>query len=126
MNSRFLFIASAMLEILTGIALLLGPQLVTTLLLGDQSGTVGSAVARLLGAGLLALGIAAWEFPGRDIRLVPRTGLCIYNVGAAALLATFGAHDGMHGLLLWPAAILHALFGFAMLWTILAFAGIRN
>ncbi len=80
----------------------------------------GVAVARVLGIGLLSLGVAGWESPGQTIRLVPRVGLCTYNVGAAIVFVIVGASGGMNGILLWPAAILHAVIGAMMLWVILA------
>ena len=54
------------------------------------------------------------------MRLAPRIGLCIYNVGAAIVFVIFGTTGGMTGLLLWPVAGLHALIGAMMLWAILA------
>jgi hypothetical protein len=120
MNARLLFNLSAIVEILTGLALLVAPLFVIGLLLGDGLGPVGIAVARVLGIGLLSVGIAGWESPGQNIRLAPRAGLCIYNVGAALVFVILGAYGGMNGVLLWPAAILHALIGAMMLWVILA------
>ncbi len=119
MNTRLLFRVSAIIEVLTGIALLVAPLLVIGLLLGDGLGPIGIAVARVLGIGLLSVGVAAWETPEQDIRLPPRAGLCVYNVGAATVLVILGVAGGMTGLLLWPTAALHALIGAMMLWVIL-------
>ena len=119
MNIRLLFRVSAIIEILTGIALLVVPLFVIGLLLGDGLGPTGVAVARVLGIGLLSVGVAGWESPGQDTRLAPRAGLCIYNVGAAIVFVILGITGGMTGLLLWPAAVLHALIGALMLWVIL-------
>ena len=115
MNERLLFKASAIVEISTGLAFLAAPILVVGLLLGSGLGPTGVAVARVLGIGLLSLGVAGWESPGQDIRLAPRAGLCIYNVGAAVVLVIFGTYGGMSGILLWPAVALHALIGVMML-----------
>ena len=60
MNIGLLFKVSAIVEVLTGLALLVAPLFVI---------------------GLLSVGVAGWESPGQDIRLAPRAGLCIYNVG---------------------------------------------
>jgi hypothetical protein len=119
MNTRLLFNSSAIVEVLTGLALLAAPLLVIELLLGDGLGPTGVAVARVLGVGLLSVGVAGWESPGQDIRLAPRAGLCVYNVGAAIVFVILGTAGGMTGLLLWPAAVLHALIGALMLWVIL-------
>ena len=120
MNTRLLFRASAIAELLTGLALLVAPTLVVDLLLGEGVSPIGGAVARVLGIGLLSVGVAGWESREQDIRLAPRAGLCIYNVGTAALLVMLGTASGMIGPLLWPAATLHALIGATMLWVILA------
>ena len=87
MNARLLFKASAIAEVLTGLAFLVAPALIVGLLLGEGLSPIGIAVARVLGIGLLSVGVAAWESQGQAIRLAPRAGLCIYNVGVSALLA---------------------------------------
>ena len=120
MNTRLLFQASAIVEVLTGLALLAAPLFVIGLLLGDGLGPIGIAVTRVLGIGLLSVGVAGWESPGQNIRLAPRAGLCIYNIGAAIVFVILGTTGGMNGILLWPAAVLHALIGAMMLWVILA------
>lgn len=119
MHVGWLFNASSIVEALVGVGLVLAPALVIGLLLGVGVGAIGVVVARVLGIALLSIGVAAWEAPQREVRLAPRAGICLYNVGAAALLATAGALGGMNGLLLWPAVGLHGLVGAAMLWVIL-------
>ena len=120
MNNRFLFNASAIVEVLAGLAFLAVPALVVGLLLGGELDPIGVAVARVLGFGLLSLGVAGWESPGQAIRLAPRIGLCIYNIGAAIVFVILGTGGGMNGVLLWPTALLHAVIGAMMLWVILA------
>ncbi len=119
MNIRLLFKASAIIEILTGVALLAVPSLVIELLLGDGLSFTGVAVARMLGVGLLAVGVAAWEAPQQAVRFAPRAGLCIYNLGAAVVLAIFGSISATGGILLWPAVGVHGLIGATMLWVML-------
>lgn len=120
MNSRLLFKASAIVEILTGLAMLVVPSLVIALLLGDGLSSTGLAVTRILGVALLSVGVAVWEVPQQAIRLAPRVGICIYNVGVAALLTIFGVLGELNGMLLWPVAVLHGLIGAAMLRVMLA------
>ena len=120
MNTRLLFNIAAAIEVPTGLALLVAPMFVIGLMLGDGLGPSGVAVARVLGVGLLSLGVAGWESQGQDIRLASRTGLCIYNVGIAALLAVLGTAGSMSAPLLWPVAVLHGLIGALMLWVISA------
>ncbi len=118
MNARLLFKASAIIEVLTGLAFLVAPTLVVGLLLGEGMRPIGIAVARVLGIGLLSVGVAAWESPQQHSRLAPRAGLCIYNIGIAVLLAILGTTGGMHAPLLWPVAGLHGMIGAVMLWVI--------
>ncbi len=125
MNTRLLFKAAAVVEGLTGLALLVAP-VVIGLLLGDGLGPTGVAVARVLGIGLLSVGVAGWESQGQDRRLAPRAGLCTYNVGAAIVFVILGTYVGMNGIVLWPAAVLHALIGAMMLWVILVRARLRD
>ena len=122
MNTRLLFKTSAIVEILTGLALLVAPLFVIGLLLGEgvSPGGVAVSVACLLGVALLSVGVAGWEAQGQDIQVTTRAGLCIYNVGAAVVLGILGASGDMSGMLLWPTVVLHALFGAVMLPLILA------
>ena len=57
MNNRLLFKASAIIEILAGLAFLAAPTLAVDLLLGECIDAIGVAVARVLGIGLLSLGL---------------------------------------------------------------------
>jgi hypothetical protein len=122
MNTNLLFRASAITEVLTGLALLVAPLFVIGLLLGEgvSPGVVAVAVSWLLGMALLSVGVAGWEARGQDTHLTTRVGLCIYNLGAAIVLVIIGTTIGMKGILLWPVAILHALIGAMMLWVILS------
>jgi hypothetical protein len=120
MTTKLLFNTSAIVEALVGIALLFAPAFAIGLLLGGGLSLTGVAVSRVLGIGLLSLGISAWETARQKTYHAPRVGICIYNVGVAALLSILGTLGGMNGILLWPAAVLHALIGAMMLWVILA------
>jgi len=115
MNTSVLFKTSAIVEVLAGLAFLFAPTLVVGLLLGEGLNPIGIAIARVLGIGLLSVGVAAWESPEQHTRLAPRAGLCLYNIGIAVLLAIFGTTGGMHAPLLWPVAGLHGLIGAVML-----------
>ena len=110
---------SAVIELLTGIALLFAPVFVIGLLLGDGLSQSGVAVTRVLGIGLLSVGISAWEAAEQNVHIAPRTGICTYNIGVATLLSILGLAGGATGILLWPVAILHGLIGATMLWAIL-------
>jgi hypothetical protein len=120
MTTKLLFNVSAIVEALVGIALLFAPAFAIGLLLGDGLSLIGAAVSRVLGIGLISLGISAWETASQKAYHAPRVGICIYNVGVAGLLSILGTLGGMNGILLWPAAVLHALIGAMMPWVILA------
>jgi len=120
MNVKVLFRVSAMTEMSTGLALLVAPVFVVGLLLGNGVGPIGIAVARLLGVGLISVGVAGWESSDPCPHLAQRAGLCTYNVGSAGLLALLGVFDGADGFLLWPAVGLHALLATMMLWSFVA------
>jgi hypothetical protein len=120
MTTKLLFNVSAIVEALVGIALLFAPAFAIGLLLGDGLSLTGAAVSRVLGIGLISLGISAWETARQKTHHAPRVGICTYNAGVAALLSILGTLGGMNGILLWPAAVLHALIGAMMLWVILA------
>jgi hypothetical protein len=118
MTIRLLFNFSAVVEVLTGISMLVAPGFVVGLLLGDGLSPIGIAVARILGIGLLSLGVSAWENPQQENR-VARIGICVYNLGVAVLLGMLGTIAGMIGILLWPGVAFHGLIGAAMLAIIL-------
>ncbi len=118
MNTRLLFNISALIEVLTGIAMILVPTLTITLLMGDGIGPGGIAVTRVLGVGLLSLGISTWESAQQPTVARTRIGLCTYNIGVAALLSVIGASGTVGGLLLWPAAGLHATLGATILFAL--------
>jgi hypothetical protein len=90
-------------EVGTGIALLLAPSRVSTLLLGAAGAGLADVFARLFGCALLALGIACWpRLPGSE----QRASMLFYNAAAALYLAYVGLFVGS-GLLLWPAVMFH-------------------
>ncbi len=120
MSSRLLFNASAITEVLVGVALLAAPADVIGLLLGDGLSQTGVGVARVLGIGLFSLGIAAWETGRQEDPYASRAGICTYNLGVAALLSVLGTLGESDGILLWPAVGLHGVIGATMLSVMLA------
>ncbi len=120
MNARLLFNVSAAAEALVGIALLIAPADVIRLLLGGGTSRTGSSVGRLLGIGLISLGVSVFEMARQEPHHTTRAGICTYNLGAGVLLSILGALGASHGILLWPAAALHGLIGATMLWVMLA------
>jgi hypothetical protein len=93
---------AAVAEAATGLALLLAPSLVGHLLLGQEFSGVSIAVARVTGIALVALGISCWPGP-------PLAGMMTYSAAVTIYLAYLGFAGGLHGVLLWPAVVLHLL-----------------
>jgi len=109
---KSLCIASAALEMGAGLALLCVPTTTVDLLLGvPLSDPAALTVARIGGAGLLALGLACWLVRNEPPSPAARgllAGMLLYNVLAASLLAFAGTSNATHGPALWPGVILHA------------------
>ena len=74
-------------------------------------GPTALTVARVGGAGLLALGVACWLARG-DANSRAAKGLVaamlLYNVATVAILTYAGIGLGLYGVLLWPGVVLHA------------------
>ena len=88
------FTLSALIEILTGLALLAAPALVARLLLAtDISMPVEFTLARVAGSGILALGIACWIARNDQISraaMALLSGMLVYNISVLITLAYFG------------------------------------
>ena len=101
---------TAIVEVATGLALIVDPAVVIALLLGTNEFGRLLPLVRAFGIALLGLGLACW--PGRaDATIVSPAlrGMLVYNTLIALLLAYLGGVERAGGLLLWPAAALHAI-----------------
>jgi hypothetical protein len=94
---------AAVLEVATGVALLIVPSLVGRLLFGEELTGVAIPAARVTGIALLALGVACW--PGSTALC----GMLTYGALVTVYLAYVGLVGGFTGILLWPAVVVHAL-----------------
>ncbi len=90
---------AAVLEIATGLALLIVPAAVAQWLLGESPTGIAIIVGRVAGIALVALGIACWPGPAL-------LGMLVYSTAVMAYLAWLGL-TGATGVLLWPAVALH-------------------
>jgi hypothetical protein len=99
---RKLLPLAAVVEVATGVALLVVPLLVGRLLLGAELAGVSIPVARVAGIALIALGVACWPGPGT-------VGMLIYNVLTTLYLLYLGIRGEWVGPLLWPAVVVHAV-----------------
>jgi hypothetical protein len=112
MHRAYLMVQTAVIEVGTGLSLMLLPAIPLALLLGlSVPAPEALLVGRVAGAALLALGVASW-LARRDIHGPAQTGLLtgvlIYDGAAAAVLGYAGLVLSMVGIALWPAVILHA------------------
>jgi hypothetical protein len=111
---------AAAFEAVTGLVLLVAPQLLIRLLLGADVAGAGIVIGRVAGIALFALGFGCWlerrEAEGRGWALV---ALLTYNILVTVYLVAVGLGGEFVGLLLWPAAAVHAiltvLLGYARL-----------
>ena len=94
---------AAVVEVATGMALLIVPSLVGRLLFGEELTGIVIPVARVLGIALIALGVGCW--PGSTARC----GMLTYGALATLYLAYLGVTGEWVGPLLWPAVLLHAI-----------------
>ena len=104
---------TAMIEFGAGLALLCCPAASAIFIGGTTLETpVALTVARIGGAGLLALGIACW-LAREDAQSRAARGLIaamlVYNTAAVTLLAFAQIGLGMHGVVLTPGIVLHTV-----------------
>jgi hypothetical protein len=112
---KYLVRAAACLEFVTGMVLIVSPKLACLLLFAAQLDGAGVAIARYSGVVLLALATACLATPAKPQPRGAALGLFVYNLGAVILFVGLGLATELHGLLLWPAVILHAGLAVALL-----------
>jgi hypothetical protein len=108
--------AAACLEIVVGITLILVPGFACQLLFAAPLTGDGVPIARFAGVGLLSLGIAFWSTRTTSNPRGSILGLLVFNVVTAVLFAWVGVTASFHGILLWPAVLLHGGIGAALIW----------
>lgn len=113
---------TAVIEAGAGLALLALPSASTMLLLGTPLESAAAvSIARVGGAGLLALGTACWLVRSDTESKASRAlvvAMLVYNFLVAAVLALASLGSGLQGALLWPAVVLHTAMG---IWCITRF-----
>jgi hypothetical protein len=104
--------ATAIIEAGAGLALGCFPSAVVALLLGSGLDSPAAVMlGRLTGTALLTLGVACWLARGDAQSRAARgliAAMVVYNLGAVVLFVYAGIGLGLHGIALWPAAVLHA------------------
>ena len=96
-----------------GIALVVTPSAIVELLLGaGLSSPPSLIIGRVTGAALFSIGWMCWLARNDDrsgARTGQITGTLIYNVSVPVLLAYAAIAHMMHGIALWPAALVHVV-----------------
>ena len=106
---------SCLVELSTGVPLVLVPGVVMTLLFGSPLSDGGDQLAQLFGAALIGLGISCWSASAPDARpSSARLGLMLYNLTAALFLIGFAITGAAQGLMAGPAGMLHLVLGLLM------------
>jgi hypothetical protein len=111
-------IFAAVAEAATGLALLIVPSLVGQLLLGAEVTGVTIPVARVTGIALIGLGVACWPGP-------PLVGMLIYSAAVALYLAYVGLANGLTGVFLWPAVVIHVILTALLSRDVMRLASVR-
>jgi hypothetical protein len=108
---KTLLTISALVEGVTGLALLAAPTMVAQLLLGATPETPAAlTVARVAGAALVAIGVACWLSRENGRALI--VAMLLYNVASAGVLVHAALALALRGFGLWPAVALHLGFAF--------------
>ena len=94
---------AAIIEVATGMALLIVPSLVGRLLFGEEFTGIVIPVARVLGIALLALGVGCW--PGSTALC----GMLTYSALVTLYLLYLAIDGEWLGPLLWPVVALHGI-----------------
>ena len=94
---------AAVLEVATGMGLLIVPSLVGWLLFGTEFTGVANPAARVIGIALLALGVGCW--PGSTALC----GMLTYSALVTLYLLYLAIRGEWVGPLLWPVVVIHAL-----------------
>jgi hypothetical protein len=106
-----LFTVTAAIEVGAGLVICLFPSLFVSLVIGGPlQHPAALTIARIGGAGLVALGIACWIANGDSSSRAARgliVGMVFYNIAAVALFAYAFLGHGLRGFSLWPSAALH-------------------
>ena len=109
---------TAIVEIGTGLALIIDPRFVVGLLVGPNLPDQDIPMGRLPGIAILALGVSCWPNGlSVDGGSPAVRGMLIYNVLIALFLVYLFKIGHLGGVLLWPGVVLHAVVALLLIWT---------
>jgi hypothetical protein len=106
-NRSVLGVAAA-IEAVTGLVMILFPHALIRLLLGADATGLNIVIGRVAGIALLSLGLGCWMGRQEEGRSPALTAMLTYNLLVTIYLAFVGLSTEFVGVLLWPAAALHA------------------
>ena len=114
---RRILALSVVLEIGTGVALMIAPAIVAALLVRGEITGLAIVLGRCMGVALLALALACWpERQGAAPGSAPFRAMFTYNALIALILGYVGAIAHFGGPLLWPAVALHGAMALLLAW----------
>jgi len=116
-TTRF-FVATAVTEAAAGLALLVSPAPVITLLLAGPATDAAVAVGRLAGAALLSLGTACWwarADAGSAASRALVVGMSVYNAAVIAVVLT-GSLGSPGRPILWVLTLVHGAMAAWCVW----------
>src|SRR4029450_7543201 len=105
-----LITVSALLEFLTGLALILVPDFTIALLLGAEADSVARMVSRICGVALISISIAcraARTGADSESRIGTIRAITFYNLGAGLALVASAAMGKFHGIVIWGVGLIH-------------------
>ena len=107
------FVVTGILEVATGLALVVMPSLVSDILLGQSIAPgAGETIARVAGAALASVGASCWlsRGIGDEDRASPVLGpMLVYNLAVVCILLQGRTTTGTVGIAFWPAIIVHVV-----------------
>jgi len=113
MKTKTLLTISASIELATGIAIILSPRFVASVLFSPELTPSGVAIARIGGYGLISLAIACWPrgacLPHEREHEQPTRALFLYNLLAGCYLCYLALSGDFASPFLIPAAALHII-----------------
>lgn len=118
MTLRRILAFCAVVEIGTGIALMIAPAMVAELLVRAEITDLAMLLGRCMGIALLALGLACWpERQRAELGSAAPRAMFTYSALIALFLGYVGAVLRLGGPLLWPAVLLHGAVALSLVWT---------
>ena len=111
---------SAVLECLTGVALLLAPDITIALRLGAKADPVSQVIARICGVALISISIACWAArtgPDSESRIGTIRAITFYNLGAGLIFVAVAAVGQFHGIVIWGVGFIHLAFALAFIFS---------